>query len=61
MEEYWVMSCGNEWCSGPPKWGIRDTEPQPREDPESCRCPACGWLALPGSGIRRVDPKEEQR
>ena len=48
---YAVVSCLNEWCSGPERHSIVDGRPV------AWRCPTCGWLALPGDGIRYYEGK----
>jgi len=47
------ISCHNEWCSGPEGLGYKTDRP-----PEPQHCPTCGWPAMYGSGIRRVDMRE---
>lgn len=42
------ISCHNEWCSGPESWAYMEN------NPEKIRCPVCGWVALPGSGIKKL-------
>lgn len=49
----WSIECHNEWCSGSERYRIV-SGPRPKQS----ACPACGWIALPGSGIRRI-PEEE--
>ena len=49
-ERVWIIECHNEWCSGPERWEIMVNRPR-----EPQRCPVCGWAALYGSGIHKVD------
>jgi hypothetical protein len=49
------ISCGNEWCSGPEHFANIDVLPE-----GGVRCPVCGWLALPGSGIKKIKEKREE-
>lgn len=48
------ISCHNEWCSGPENWAIVENLP----NGEIC-CPVCGWIALPGSGIKKLNDNQE--
>jgi hypothetical protein len=44
------ICCHNEWCSGPEIWNYT------RERPiEPLCCPICGWIAMHGSGIKKID------
>ncbi len=45
----YLISCLNQWCSGPKNYRITDDLPNSGE-----HCPVCGWLALPGSGIQWI-------
>ncbi len=45
----YVISCHNEWCSGPETVKVVDELTQ-----KSYRCPVCGWTALMGSGITEI-------
>jgi hypothetical protein len=49
----YLISCHNEWCSGPENYRIVEELPA-----DGMHCPVCGWLAMSGgtgSGIRRID------
>jgi hypothetical protein len=45
----YAVNCHNEFCSGPEHFANIDTLPK-----KGIKCPNCGWLALPGSGIKKV-------
>ena len=49
----WIIECHNDFCSGPKKWAVMDEKPV-----TPLHCPTCGWLALPGSGIEKLDQIE---
>lgn len=45
----YTVNCHNEWCSGPEHFANIDKIPE-----EGIKCPTCGWLALSGSGIKKI-------
>jgi len=45
--QFWIAECHNEWCE-------TRKFAQFNEKPESQKCPACGWLAKIGSGLRQI-------
>jgi hypothetical protein len=54
--DVYIVSCHNEWCSGPQHFATIADPPE-----IGIRCPVCGWLARIGSGIEPVNntPLEE--
>ena len=50
----YIIECHNEFCWGPERWGMSDEKPG-----EPLICPACGWLAKPGSGIKYIEQIEQ--
>ncbi len=47
----WLISCHNEWCSGPENYKYINGSKPPDEP---INCPTCGWPAIRGSGIRAL-------
>jgi len=51
----WLVMCHNEWCGGTEVWKVlkrKPTKPQ--------KCPACGWLAKIGDGIKPIYEEEKR-
>lgn len=52
----YTVSCHNEWCKGPEHFADIDKLPE-----KGIKCPTCGWLALPGHGIKKANEKTEEQ
>jgi hypothetical protein len=51
----YTVSCHNEFCNGPEHFANIDVIPE-----GGIKCPVCGWLALLGSGIKKIREKKEE-